>query len=152
MANDDEVGRNISGGVIRRILVGFDGSSEANRALHVARSLAADVNGDVHVLSVITSRAHAETNDERQEAVKAELSRLSHFLEGLEVIDDREKLPVAHVVDDDEPANAIVEFAREHGFDLVVIGTHGTDRIVHRGLGRSLEGLIKLHQCPLLIV
>jgi nucleotide-binding universal stress UspA family protein len=152
MAEERERGRGIESGVIRRILVGYDGSSEAHRALRIARSLAADVNGDVHVLSVITPRAHAETTDERQKAIEEELSRLSQFLEELEVMDDREKTPVAHVVDDDEPADAIAEFAREHGFDLVVIGTHGTDQIMHRGFGRSLEVLIKLHPCPLLIV
>lgn len=49
MAEERERGRGIESGVIRRILVGYDGSSEAHRALRIARSLAADVNGDVHV-------------------------------------------------------------------------------------------------------
>jgi nucleotide-binding universal stress UspA family protein len=152
MARKNEAGSGGSSGVIRRILVGYDGSNEALRALRVARALAADVNGDVHVLSAISPRAHAETTDERERTLAEEQSRLSNILREMEIMDGRERTPVAHVVDDDEPANAIAEFAREHGFDLIVIGTHGTDQIMHRGLGRSLEVLVRLHPCPLLIV
>ena len=63
-------------GVFRRLLVGFDGSSESRRALRIARSLAADVGGEVHVLSVVSSRPHAGTSQARLAALDEERMRL----------------------------------------------------------------------------
>jgi nucleotide-binding universal stress UspA family protein len=139
-------------GVFRRVLVGFDGSNESRRALRVARSLAADLGGDVHILSVITPPAHAETSEGRQSAIEEEEARLARSLMSEQTIDERDRTPTIHVIYDDNPAGAIAEFAKKHGFDLVVVGTHGTDQIMHRGVGRSLEILIRSHPCPVLVV
>ncbi len=48
--------------MFRRILVGYDGSVEAQHALHVGSALAADLRGETHVLLVIRPGAHAETD------------------------------------------------------------------------------------------
>ena len=58
------------GGVFRRILVGFDGSKEAQHALRVAAALAADLNGEVRVLMVVRPSAHAETPAELARATQ----------------------------------------------------------------------------------
>lgn len=139
-------------GVFRRILVGYDGSGEARYALRIARSLASDIGGEVHVLTVVTPRAHAETPEERLAMLDQERSRLVETLDAVQPVDGRDSLPIAHVIYDDNPAEAIAAFALEHGFDLVVVGTHGSDQIMHRGVGRSLEHLIRSHPCPVLVV
>ena len=46
-----------SGGVFRRVLVGYDGSTEAQHALQVAAALAADLRGEAHVL-LSSARVH----------------------------------------------------------------------------------------------
>jgi nucleotide-binding universal stress UspA family protein len=140
------------GGVFRRLLVGFDGSSEARRALRMARSLAADVKGEVHVLSVVAPRAHAETTEERLATLEEEKAQLAEALNAEQPVDERDRTPISHVIYHDNPAEAIALFATEHGFDLVVVGTHGSDQMMHRGVGRSLELLIRSHPCPVLVV
>ncbi|MDH2903772.1 MAG: universal stress protein [Actinomycetota bacterium] len=139
-------------GMFRRLLVGFDGSNEARRAFRVARSLAADVGGDVHVLLIVKPRAHAETTQERQVVLQEEQANLSRGLDAEKSTDARDATPFSHVVFDNNPANAIVQFAKEHGFDLIVVGTHGQEQMMHRGVGHSLEELIRAHECPVLVV
>ena len=104
MANDKEKPREPGpGGMFRRVLVGFDGSAEAQRALRVALALATDLQGEAHVLLVVRPPAHAETPE-------------------------------------------------EHGFDLVVVGDHGREQTTHRGIGQSVQALLRNHPCPVLVV
>ncbi|MHB2027396.1 MAG: universal stress protein [Acidimicrobiales bacterium] len=139
-------------GVFRRLLVGFDGSNEARHALRMACSLAVDIHGEVHVLSVVSPRVHAETSAERLATLDEARSQLVEQLTAEEFLDERGDAPIAHVQYHDNPAEAIALFAQEHSFDLVVVGTHGRDQITHRGVGRSVEILIRTHPCPVLVV
>jgi len=148
--NPDTAGQR--SGVFRRLLVGFDGSNEARYALRVARSLAADIGGEVHVLYVLSLPAHAETSEAGLATLDEEQSRLAETLRTEEPVNARDRAPMSHVIQRDNPAEALSQFATEHGFDLIVVGTHGRDQVMHRGVGRSLETLIHLHPCPVLVV
>ncbi len=139
-------------GVFRRLLVGFDGSSESRRALRIARSLAADVGGEVHVLSVVSSRPHAGTSQARLAALDEERMRLFDALSSEQPLDGRDGAPFSHVVYFNNAAEGISAFATEHGFDLVVVGTHGSDQVMHRGVGKTVEMLLRSHPCPVLVV
>ncbi|MHB1518006.1 MAG: universal stress protein [Acidimicrobiales bacterium] len=140
------------GGVFRRLLVGFDGSAEARRALRVAIALAADLGGDVHALLVIRPPAHAETAAERASAEEAERENLSRGLSEMANSAQNRWEVSTHIVFADDPAKAIAEHVDVHGFDLVVVGAHGREQMIHRGIGRSLEQLLRRHPCPVLVV
>lgn len=51
------------------------------------------MNSAVHVLTVITPHARAETADKRRTVIEEESSRLSQFLEELEAPGDRDETP-----------------------------------------------------------
>jgi len=140
------------GGVFRHILVGFDGSSEAQRALHVATALAADLGGEAHVLLVVRPGAHAETQEERDRAIAAERENLSRGLRGIENQTQGRFEISAEVIYSDDPAVALGHYAEEHGFDIMVVGGHGREQATHRGIGKSLEVLLRHHSCPVLVV
>jgi nucleotide-binding universal stress UspA family protein len=140
------------GGVIRRILVGYDGSAEAQHALQVAAALAADLHGETHVLLVIRPGAHAETPEERERALVAERDNLSKGLSSMHSQSQHSWDVSTEAVYADEPARAMASYAEEHGFDLVVVGSHGREQVTHRGIGRSLEALLRHHPCPVLVV
>jgi nucleotide-binding universal stress UspA family protein len=140
------------GGVFRRILIGFDGSAEAQRALRVATALAADLGGEAHVLLVIRPGAHAETAEERERAIEAERANLSQGLSGVQNQTQERWEVSAEVVYSDDPAIALGAYAEEHGFDLLVLGSHGREQATHRGIGKSLEILLRHHPCPVLVV
>lgn len=152
MTGDERRPKAGPGGVFRRILVGYDGSTEARHALYIATALAADLDGDVHALSVVRPPAHAETPEERKHALEAERENLSQGL--LDVSNETQyRLDITTaVVFADDPAKAIAIHAREHGFDLVVVGVHGREQVTHRGIGHSLDALLRHLPCPVLVV
>jgi nucleotide-binding universal stress UspA family protein len=140
------------GGMFRRVLVGFDGSKEAQRALRVAIALAADLQGEAHVLLVVRPPAHAETPEERGRAAQAEKENLSRGLAGAQKQTQHHSEVSAEVIYADEPAQALAAYAEEHAFDLVVVGDHGREQMTHRGIGQSVEALLRHHPCPVLVV
>lgn len=134
-----------------RVLVGYDGSDEARGALRVAAALAADLGADLRVLVVARPPAHAETPEELAQAEVAERESLSL---GLVLPGTPGKLEPEldlRVVFADDPARALAEHAEEHGFDLVVVGRHGREQAMHRGIGRSLDELLKRAGLPVLV-
>lgn len=140
------------GGVFRRILVGFDGSADAQRALRVAIALAADLQGEAHVLLVVQPAAHAETPEERAQAARYETENLSRGLSDVQNQTQHRWEVTTDVVFADDPAHAIAAYAEEHGYDLLVVGSHGREQPTHRGVGQSVEALLRHHPCPLLVV
>ena len=134
-----------------RVLVGYDGSDGAQGALRVGTALAADLGADLRVLVVARPPAHAETAEELEQAEVAERESLSLGLAvpglgrpGASDLDVR-------VVFADDPAKALAEHAEEHGFDLVVVGRHGREQGTHRGIGHSLDELLKRAGFPVLV-
>ena len=152
MASDQHRAEPGPGGMFRRILVGYDGSAEAQHALHVAIALADDLHGDAHVLLVVRPPAHAETPEEHAIAAEAERANLSRGLAGAQNQTQHRWEVSTEVVYADDPALAIAGYAEEHGFDLVVVGGHGREQMTHRGIGQSLEALLRHHPCPVLVV
>lgn len=138
------------GGAFRRILVGFDGSPSARDALRAGIALAEEVRGDLRVLVVVRPPAHAETPEEAAEATDAARENLSQGLDaqgrptGREI--DRRVVIAA------DPGRALAQHADEHGFDIVVVGGHGREQPTHRGMGQSLEVLLRERACPVLVV
>ncbi|HTT69784.1 MAG TPA: universal stress protein [Anaeromyxobacteraceae bacterium] len=51
-----------------------------------------------------------------------------------------------------EPALEIVDLAREQGFDLVVVGTHGRTGLRHALLGSVAERVVRRVGCPVLSI
>lgn len=138
------------GGMFRRVLVGFDGSTEARHALRVALALACDVGGEARVLLVVRTPAHTETPEERTRAAEAEKENLSRGLSEFH-LPEHPDVSVEAVYADD-PGRALAAYAAEHGFDVVVVGRHGREHTTHRGLGQSVDALLHDHPCPVLVV
>jgi nucleotide-binding universal stress UspA family protein len=139
------------GRAFRRILVGYDGSREAQGAFRTAIALGEEVDGDVRVLLVVRPPAHVETPEELSNAAAAERDNVSQGLERL-LESGSGRRPDTQVVFADDPSKAIAEHAEEHGFDIVVVGMHGREQAKHRGIGHSLETLLRRRPCPVLVV
>ena len=139
------------GRAFRRILVGYDGSKEARDALRTAVALGEEVDGDVRVLLVVRLPAHVETPEELATAEATERENLSQGLQEI-LAPGHRRLPDTRVVFADDPARAIAKHAEDHGFDLVVVGCHGREHTTHRGMGQSVEALVRQHPCPVLVV
>ena len=61
-------------------------------------------------------------------------------------------LPVEYAVRFGEPAEEILEEARESGVDLVVMATHGRSGVARLMLGSVAEGVLRRSEVPLVLV
>lgn len=139
--------------MFRKILVANDGSEGANKAVQVAIDLAKRYEAELHEISIEEHLPHyaatvGEVVEAKQEAVdyfrrvtkEAEQAALAH---GLRL--------TSHVVPGHE-VETIVKFAKEHGFDLLVIGFMGHSKIFGRIWGSTSQNLTKLSPCTVLVV
>jgi nucleotide-binding universal stress UspA family protein len=136
---------------MKTIVVGYDGSEAAARALDRTVDLASAFGSTVVVTSVspvMTGTAHGggstdptDPPEEHQallEGARAALAARGVTAEGQLGIGD--------------PADAIVQLADERGADLIVVGTREPG-FFERLLGQSVSGSVQRHaHCDVLIV
>jgi len=53
---------------------------------------------------------------------------------------------------DGSPAGTIVDYAKSHAIDLIVIGTHAREDLARLVLGSTAEGVVRHSPVPVLIV
>ena len=144
--------------VLKRILVATDFGHAAESALRYGGALSREFGAELHILHVVDNVfARAITgNDYAAVAptVQEDLERAGRRqTEALLADDDRRDLrAVAATVTSTNPAAAIVEYARAHAIDLVVIGTHGRGAVAHLLLGNVAERVVRTAPCPVLTV
>jgi nucleotide-binding universal stress UspA family protein len=142
----------------RRILVPIDGSDTAERGLQEALGLAKAFDSSLVLLSVVEyypvmmEMATATT----WEQISTDLR--SHHERVLERAHDAAKAAgVASETHLEDAAAArvcdvIIDQAREHECDLIVMGTHGRRGLEHALVGSDAERVIRQAPCAVLLV
>ncbi|MDA4115108.1 MAG: universal stress protein [Thaumarchaeota archaeon] len=142
-------------GVFRRILVGYDGSDNARRALNRAIELARQSKAELRISVVADTMSYA-TNARRgiykqvNEQTKANAVNLAS-----DALDTARLAGLKDVYASDEvgqPADMLLTLATEYRVDLIVVGRRGI-----RGLERFLMGsvstaVINQAKCDVLVV
>jgi nucleotide-binding universal stress UspA family protein len=134
--------------IAKRIVVGYDGSEAAQRALERAADLAG-YGTTVTVVSVAPSVYGAGLPPL---ADPDDVERAHRLLE-----DARARLTARHVsartLDPiGDPVAQIVETAAEVGADLVVVGTHNGHAVGRLVLGSTSAGVLRRAPCDVLVV
>lgn len=139
--------------MFHRILLAWDGSPSAERALDVTLDLARRYDADVTAASVAYAPGQAETTADRRESTDA---ARRHLEETFARIHDRaERVGVAmehQILEDDDPARALLGFAHDHGFDLVVVGHHTQRRVGRILFGGLSQILVANPRLPVLVI
>lgn len=139
--------------MFQRILIAWDGSRAARRALDIAVDVARRYDAELVAVSVAYSPGHAETGEDRAESVLAARRHLEETFDRVRDRAERIGVPIEHVIlDGDHPAQDLLAHAHEHGFDLVVAGHHRTSRAGRLLLHGVPERLIAAAEIPVLIV
>lgn len=139
--------------MFQRILIAWDGSRPAQRAFAVALDLARRYDAELCAVSVAHSPAHAETEDDRLESVEAARRHLVESLARVRDRADRIGVPLEQVViEGDHPADDLLRYAHEHGFDLLVAGHHRETRPGRLLLHGLIERLVAACSIPVLVV
>ena len=138
--------------MFRKILVGNDGSGGARKALAMAMTLAQQQGAELHEIcveehlprygalmgEVVEAKQEARdffhrVTQEAEEAARAlNLTVRSHVVPG-------------------HPVEAIATFAKDGGFDLLVVGFTGHSNIFGRIWGGTSQNLVRLSPCTVLV-
>lgn len=139
--------------MFRRVLVAFDGSTSAWRALRRAIDLARDQGAELWMITVeqslpqyaarpgtkpLTGEAAAQRFERLQLEPQREAAR-----HGVTLQCERVR---------GHPTEAIVRYADQIGADLIVIGQHGRAGLLEHVLGSTSDRVVDLAHCSVLVV
>jgi universal stress protein A len=137
---------------IRTILHPTDFSPHSEAAFALACSLARDHGARVIVLhvqersslvysGVMTAPPPPPPTAEEQKALEALLHQIRS---------SDSKVPVDHLLEEGDPATAILQVAQERGCDLIVMGTHGRTGLGRLLMGSVAEKVVREARCPVM--
>ena len=134
----------------------FGAASET--AVAYGRALAERFGAKLHLLHVTANVYLAASMGYGYEVMPLSLQEENERnarqqLDALLSDEDREVLRATSVVvTNNTPALAIVEYAKNHRVNLIVMGTHGRGALAHLFLGSVAERVVRIAPCPVLTV
>jgi nucleotide-binding universal stress UspA family protein len=135
----------------RRLLVGYDGSPQSDKAVDVALSLASCVDATVLIFSV--ARPPEPSTSVELEAVLDDARE--HYEEGFKKVLEKARghdLEVQTAIAVGHPAEQIIHRAEKEGIDLIVLGRRGRSMISRMMLGSVSERVLRYAHCPVMVV
>lgn len=139
--------------MFQRILLAWDGSRPAHRALDAAVGIARRYGAEIVALSIAYSPGHAETEADRVESVEAARRYLEESFAAVRDRADRVGVPLEFaIIEGAKPADELVAYAHEHAFDLLVAGHHRNPRAGRFRIHGLSERLVETATMPVLIV
>ena len=143
--------------MFRHILVATDLTNVSRNALARADALAREHRAHLHVLHVVRDPAHepwtveaygidwerlrAEARGNGRRALIAATRRLACGIR-----------QTTHETRVGAPADEILDYARRHAVDLIVVGTHGRGPLASVVLGSVAEAIVRQARCPVMVV
>ncbi|WP_062200120.1 universal stress protein [Massilibacterium senegalense] len=138
--------------MFQKILVASDGSPFAEKAAEKAAYLASVAeNAEVEILHVIDddhAKGNAIYKQSKKEHESLRHKRLQKTKEKLEEKEIKYGLTLLY----GDAAPKIVEYAKEHDFDVIVMGSRGLNVVQKMLLGSVSHKVSKYSHCPVIIV
>ncbi|MBX0285002.1 universal stress protein [Haloarcula salinisoli] len=135
-----------------RILVPTDGSPSMQSVVDHATELAAVHDATLHGLYVVDTGSFATLPVETTWDGVTEMLREEGELALSEFTERAGDAPVETAIMNGNPSSEIVEYAREHDCDTIVMGTHGRGGIDRLLLGSVAERVVRAAPIPVVTV
>ena len=141
---------------MRKILVAYDGSPHSKQALNWAIDLSLLSEARVVAVKVFEGSQFLIASDTTAHKVVETLERLRR--EDQELLDEAVSIGKSRGVTvtgeslHGNIAEQIISYAREHGFDLIIVGTKGHGVLEELLMGSVTRNLISLAHIPVLVV
>ncbi|MGB9791243.1 MAG: universal stress protein [Thermacetogeniaceae bacterium] len=138
--------------MFKKILVGYDGSENAKKALMVALDLAKKYGSEITAASVAHVPDYAATRDEVDGAIEDARRFFEKGFEEAKDLASKEGVNLNTVVLVGHPGDALTHFAEKEGYDLLVVGARGLSGIKRYIIGSVSAHVVRLAHCPVLVV
>ena len=136
---------------IKHVLMATDFSEASEHALELAKTFAQTFDAKLHLLHVIPDPYAQPWSVEASGSAIPDLLAQWEREAGARLEELKPTGVEANaVVRVGNPFHEIVEYAKDAGVDLVVIGTHGRGAIGHMLLGSVAEKVVRKAPCPVL--
>ncbi len=143
---------------LQKVLFATDFSGPAKQAEKYACAMAQQFGAELHLLHVVSTEAMLAAPDATSgytmpaSNIKEETDAAEKAL--VDLLDpawakDRK---IVRSVQVGNPTYEIVQYAKDHEIELLVIGTHGRTGLTRLLLGSLAEKLVRLAPCPVLTV
>lgn len=142
--------------VLKNILVATDFGEPSAVALAYGRDLARSYGATLHVLHVVEDvmmRYSPEVGFAIPDLQRDLEQAATRDLAALITDDDRRTLTVVPVVQTSfNVPGGVIEYAKNHPIDLIVVGTHGRGAVKQLLMGSAAERIVRTAPCPVLSV
>jgi nucleotide-binding universal stress UspA family protein len=139
--------------MFRKILIGNDGSEGAKKALRAAMDLAKRYEAELHEVCIEEHLPHyGATVGEVVEAKQEAADYFRRVTRDAELVAEAHGVRLTSHVLPGHEVETIVQFVKERGFDLLVIGFMGHSRIFDHIWGGTSQNLTRLASCSVLVV
>jgi nucleotide-binding universal stress UspA family protein len=139
--------------MFRKILLAYDGSEGANRALEVGIGLAKIHGAELWAVAVQEKLPRfSGTIDEVQEEKQFADEQYGKLLEAAKAKAKAAGIEIKTLMHPGHPAQTIVAVAKEGKFDLVLVGHTGLSGVWAAFLGTTAEKVSRHAPCSVLIV
>jgi nucleotide-binding universal stress UspA family protein len=135
----------------RKLLVGYDGSPQSEKAVDVAFSLAQCLDATILIFAV--ARPPEPATSVELEAVLDDARE--HYEEGFKKIMEKARegdLNVQTAMAVGHPAEQVIHRAEVDGIDLIILGRRGRSMISRMMLGSVSERVLRYAHCPVMVI
>jgi nucleotide-binding universal stress UspA family protein len=143
----------------RKILVAFDGSQDAVKAVRMASSIAREYGAALTILHVYSVPVYTYAAPAPMPQVdvgpveESAKEKASKVLEGgVKVAGEEGVTATGELLEAASVVQAVVEFAAKESFNLIVMGTRGMTGFRKLVLGSVSNGVVSHAHCPVMVV
>lgn len=141
---------------IKKILAPTDFSDHSCYALRYAREFADRWGAELHLLNVVEPAVFpTEAGLTPMGLINLDAELATAAEESMNILLKREEIRGATAVTavaHGRASSTIIEYAQEHGIDLIVIATHGRTGLEHLIFGSTAERVVRESPCPVLTI
>jgi nucleotide-binding universal stress UspA family protein len=137
--------------MIHKVLIGYDGSEAAKKAVEFGLDLARKYAADIYVLAV-ASVPEFGGMVESEALIEQSRHHCEHSLQMLKAKLSGELLAITYEVDIGSPAVRLVMYAERHGIDHIVVGHRGHTLFERWLLGSVAKQVMAYAACSVTVV
>jgi nucleotide-binding universal stress UspA family protein len=138
--------------MFKKILHANDGSENAFKALAAAIDIAKNYGAELHMVSIEEIPVVPEWIEEVREEKITSDRQFRHIVKRAKAAASQCQIELQCHVFVGHPVRTIVDFVRDNGFDLLVIGATGHSGFYETMIGSRAERLVHLAPCPVIVV